>query len=162
MKKIVFALAIIAGGFGWLRVLQQRNPEVIANPVYAEVRVTADAPRGPIEMVIFSKTVDQEECQRKIHVLGGALPPEILDNCPTCKVVKSECKPELAPRYARLFDDEPSFVTYVSFARGGWTEREFRMIFWGVTAAESAQLCDALRPRAQKMRTGAVKCIHPR
>jgi hypothetical protein len=161
MKKIIIALAMIGGGFGWLHVLQKRNPEVIAKPVYGEFRVKGDTPGGDIEAVMFVKAVDQQECQEGMRVLGGPLPPELKDGCPTCRIVKAECKPELAPRYARLFDDQPSFVTYVSIARGARTEREYRMIFWGVTAAESAQLCDAFQPELQKKRKGAVKCIHP-
>lgn len=161
MKKIIFILACIGGGFGWLHVLQKQNPKVITDPVYGEVRIQGNSPGGTFEMAMFAQAADQEDCRRGVRMLEGILTPQVQDTCPTCAVTKSECKPELAPRYAKLFADEPTSVTYVSFARGDATERELRMVFWGVTAAESTRLCEALLPNFQKTHKGAVKCIYP-
>lgn len=160
-KLIIVVLIICAAVFGLRTYRNVLNPEVIVNPVYAEVRIRGDSPRGPLELVTFAKTVDQEDCLRGIHVLEGVLTPQVRESCPTCAVAKSECTPELPLRYAKLFDDEPTSVTYFSFARGARTEREFRMVVWGVTAEESDQFCNTLLPRFQKKHIGAVKCIRP-
>ena len=64
----------------------------------------------------------------------------------------------LSPRYAKLFDNEPTFVTYLSMARGDRRERETRLLYWGVSMEESDKVCDEVS-KMQSRRKGAVTCV---
>jgi hypothetical protein len=156
MKKIVVILLIVcAGYYFWQRQHQQaQGPDVIANPVYAEMRIKMAFPGREVEGVMLGKTADQADCQKHTQELERVTTTA----CPTCKVQTSECKTELASRYTKFFDNVPSTVTYLSLARGDRAEREFRVIYWGVTLAESDKLCE-IAPAFQKGRKGAVTCI---
>ncbi len=166
MKKIIIFLLIIGAGYHlWQRNRQtlddKLNPEAIANPVYAETRVKMEFPGRSAEAIMFAKTVDQADCQKLVQTMERQLESQMQSVCPACKAPTSECKAELAPRYARLFDDAPAAVTYVSMARGQRSEREHRLIYWGVSVAESDRLCDML-PGFQKGRKGTVTCVRAR
>lgn len=165
MKKIIIVILVIgAANYFWRQHKQQgqdglaQNPEVIVNPVYAEARMTMESPGRSVEGVMIAKTADQSDCQKHIQLLERQLAKQIPDVCPTCKLQSSECKAELPSRYAKLFDNVPTHVTYLSFARGDRSEREFRLIYWGVTAQESDGLCEGVS-EAQKGRKGAVTCV---
>ena len=152
MKNILIFLFIAGGAV----VLWKRHqiPEVIENPVYAEIRLNLEGNGRQLEGVIFGKTTNEADCKNNLEVFESLAPKA----CPICKIAKSECKTELAPRYTKFFDNTPSSVTYLSLARGEPAERELRMIFWGVTLEESNKLCDAV-PGLQKGWKGAVKCV---
>jgi hypothetical protein len=155
MKKIIVVLLIVgAAVFFWQRKQQAQNPDVIANRVYAEMRIKMALPGREIEGVMLGKTADQADCQKHTQELERVTTAA----CPTCKVQTSECKTELATRYTKFFDNTPTTITYLSLARGAPTEREFRVIYWGISLEESDKLC-AIAPAFQKGRKGAVTCV---
>jgi hypothetical protein len=73
--------------------------------------------------------------------------------------VSSECSSVLDSRDLKLFDNQPTFVNYVSASPGASSEREVRLVFWGVTAQEGDLMCGEL-PRLQDRWHGKVTCIH--
>ena len=160
MKIIVFVVAIGAAIFFYVRHQQSvLNPAVITNPVYAEVHMTLDARNRSFEQVLFVQTVNQADCRK----FSDATLKQLFDRETSTgdmhwKVKSSECKAELSARYAQLFDNEPTFVTYLAMARGNPKEREMRLIYWGVSAAESDKVCDGVS-QMQSQRKGAVTCI---
>jgi hypothetical protein len=161
MKKLIFlVIAIGAATYLYLRHQQSvLNPAVIANPVYAEVHMTLDARGRSFEQVLFIQTVNQADCKK----YSDATLKQLFDRESSTgdlhwKVKSSECKAELSARYAQLFDNEPTFVTYLSMPRGDPKEREMRLIYWGVSAAESDKVCDGVS-QMQSQRKGAVTCI---
>jgi hypothetical protein len=159
MKKIIMlVLVVAAASYFWQRSKQTQGPEVISNPVYAEARVKMDFPGRSVEGVMLAKTADEADCQKHIQILERQLESLAASVCPTCKLQSSQCKAELPNRLAKLFDNTPTSVTYLSLARGERSEREFRVIYWGVTADESDRLCGAVS-QFQKGRKGAVTCI---
>ncbi|WP_417069185.1 hypothetical protein [Niveibacterium terrae] len=164
MKNILVVLVILAAaGYLWKQNHQKvQAPEVLANPVYAEARVKMNVQGRDIEGVMLGKTVDQADCQKNIETLTRQIEEQSPKVCPTCKVnVTSECKADLAPRYAILFDNQPTHVAYISFAKGDPSEREYRLIYWGVTVPESERLCSGLSV-FQRGRKGPVSCVHAR
>jgi hypothetical protein len=113
-----------------------------------------------IEQVIFAKTVDQADCKKYSQNTLGQISrrDEALNPGRGWKVQSSECKTELTPRYAKLFDNEPASLTYLSIARGDRYEREVRLIYWGVTLEESDKVCDGVS-QMQIGYKGTVRCI---
>ncbi len=163
MKKIIIFLLIVAAAYYFLQRYHKAHdvdldPEVIVNPVYAEARVKFETPGRTVDGVMLMQTVDQADCQKQSHALERYLKESQASICPTCKLQPSECKTELEPRYLKLFDNKTSSVTYLSLPRGDRSERELRLIYWGVTLEESDRLCSAL-PAFQKGRKGVVTCV---
>ena len=114
------------------------------------------------EQVLFMQTVNQADCKKYSDATLKALFDRETSTGDTHWTIKSsECKVELSARYASLFDNEPTFVTYLSMARGEPREREMRLIYWGVSAAESDKVCDGVS-RMQSQRKGSVTCIRAR
>jgi hypothetical protein len=70
-----------------------------------------------------------------------------------------ECKAAISPRYAKFFDDEPSNVTYLSLNRSTSTERDVRLIFWGLTGTEGDAACDLAKQIFEKIHKGPIKCV---
>jgi hypothetical protein len=164
MKNILVVLIVLAAaGYLWKQNHQPAQAsEVRANPVYAEAHVKMNVQGRDIEGVMLGKTVDQADCQKNIETLTRHVEEESPKFCPSCTVhVTSECKADLAPRYAILFDNLPTHVAYIRFAQGDPSEREYRMIYWGLTVQESEKLCGA-SARLQQGRKGTVSCVHAR
>ncbi|WP_341676195.1 hypothetical protein [Niveibacterium sp. SC-1] len=161
MKNIVIILAvIIAFGVAWQqRPRDKAAPAVASNPVYAETRVTMDAGSTTIEGVMLGQALDDADCRKQLRVIEAEMSATSERVCPTCKITTSTCKTDLVPRYAKLFDNEPTHLSYISLARGTPDEREYRMIYWGLTVQQSEQLCSIV-PHLQKKRAGTVRCVH--
>lgn len=169
MKRFVIFL-IILGVLGYFGKKHQqdagggqddtRNPADIKNPVYAEIRFKADLDDRTIHMVVYGKGFDDADC----HKMIGDLPETMLehkrpDGTSIWALESSQCESTLESRSARLFDNKPTFVSYVSASPGAPKEREVRMIFWGVTAQESELVCGEVPHMHQKW-AGAIKCVH--
>lgn len=161
MKKIILVLFVIGIGFGIYHHRRQNtlNPEVIANPTFAEIRMSLDARGRSFEQVLFAKTANPADCKRYSQfIVDGLQKKQANDASPPWVLKSMDCKPELESRHARLFDNQPSFVTYLSMARGHRTERETRLIYWGVSPQEADRVCDMVA-KIQSGRMGGVTCI---
>jgi hypothetical protein len=112
------------------------------------------------EQVFFAKTVNDADCKKYSTALVEDMQKAQASVTAIQWALKSsECKSELPPRHARLFDNAQSFVTYISLARGSRLERETRVIYWGVSPEESDRICAGV-PMMQKGRKGVVTCVH--
>ena len=162
LKKLgVFVLVVVAVFFFLRDRANQAPPEVITDPVYAELRVRASASGASFDQTILVKTIDQVDCKGIRESLEKVYGPDAAKAGQQWQVQSSECKTELAPRNARLFEDEPASLTYLSMARGNRLERESRIITWGISVEQSNMLCDALAKSEISRRKGAVTCIRP-
>lgn len=167
-----FALIVIALGmagfiFHWqktqteqMRIAndEKKNPEVIVNPVYAEIHMDMDVKDRSIEQVLLIKTVDEEDCQR----FSKNLAQKIIEHQEPglkWKIERSICSSSLMPRYANLFENKPTDVTYLSVARGDRQEREMRLIYWGVSTEESNHVCSDEVSKFERLWKGQVSCI---
>lgn len=129
-----------------------------AEPAYAEIRIERDVSGRQIEMAYFVRMDGESDCETQAVKIRDRM----LRNCDSCVPKTLQCKAELAPRYALLFDNVASSTTYISLARGGPAEREGRLVFWGISVAEADMVCDSLVGQLQKGQTGRVQCIRAR
>lgn len=161
MKEfLVLAAVVIALYSGYDRFVKPAETKnesyaEIANPTYAEMRMQVDTSGRKIDMVLFAKMENESECRERADDMWK----KTFESCTGCTFQLAACKEALASRYERLFDNTPISVTYLSLARGAQTERDGRLIFWGVTVAESDQLCNILQPLYQERHKGAVTCV---
>lgn len=161
MKKLLLLIIVLAGAAYWYqgKRLAQLNPEVIANPTYAEIHMTLDARGRTFEQVLFAETVDAADCKKySADTLQKLAQRQAGDSAGQWVLKSSECKTELLPRHAALFENKPGFITYMRMARGDRTERETRLIYWGVSLEESNKVCNGVS-QMQNGRKGAVTCI---
>jgi len=158
---IVLVLAFVWKGVGRLGGKDDvLDPEVITNPVYLEMRVNVENADRTLEVVVLIQAANDAECQKyspkALKMMGMEIEKA---NSPAVKLKSVACKAELSPSHARLFDNEPGLLTYVSAARGDRSGREIRWIMWGMSAEESEMVC-GLVPQLQKNLRGKVTCIH--
>jgi hypothetical protein len=163
MKFLILLVLAVAGGSyvyskGKEKQQDALNPEVITNPVYAEIRLSLSAGGRDLEMVLLAKTTGEAECSSASTGVG-LIKRQV--EASHWKIKSTECKAELAPRYAGMFEGRPTHLTYLSIARGARTEREIRMVNWGLSAGESDKLCDdmvAVMQRTTALK-GPVTCV---
>jgi hypothetical protein len=154
MKKLfVFAVAGVLGFFVYQHLL---GPAEIVNPVFAEIRVKIDVSGREIEAAIFGKMANDADCRQRAERVRDNLDA----NCKNCASKSIECKASLAPRYAKFFDDTPSSATYLSVTRSSRSERDVRLILWGLTGAEGDAVCDQMKLVFAKIHSGPMKCVH--
>ncbi len=163
MKKfIILILILAAGGYFY----QHRKPAAestsfspIEKPFYTEARVKMNIQGHELEALLISEAADELDCMKQRDAAEKYMKQAMASLCHNnCALEHVVCKPELEVRYAKLFNNEPTFLTYMRLARGTKDEREMRIIYWGLTVAQSDTICDAV-PQFQKGRKGTVSCI---
>jgi hypothetical protein len=139
---------------------QAGDPRAMPNPVYAEIRFRAEFHDRTFNAVELIKTFDQADCRRgSADAVDMIINQHDPDSQLTWELASSECTSSLEARNLRLFDNKSTFVNYLSAAAGDSTERELRLVIWGVTAAEGDLICGEI-PRLQEKWKGTVTCIH--
>ena len=165
MKQFIIFLVVVASLYAiyssdawrigpWASGPTARDPSTITNPVYAEVRFGAQIHDRSFTMVALAKTFDQNDCKRMTDDLVGRMQ----SGQEVWQLISSDCKSMLDTRSARLFDNKPTFVNYVSASPGSSSEREERLLFWGVTAQEGELVCNE-KTRLQNNWKGTVTCV---
>lgn len=160
---LVFLLVVGALYFVWksdlLGLGLNRNPSAIANPVYGVIRLRAEFQDRTINAVELAKTFDQADCARNTKdAVDRMTRQQNQGSALMWQLVSSECKSVLDSPDLKLFDNKPSFTNYLSAAPGDSSERELRLIFWGVTAQEGDSICAEI-PRLKDRWHGTVTCI---
>ena len=163
LKKIVILVCIyVAVSVAWNSFKNANSRPVeplhIDNPVFAEIRLAVESEGRSIDAVMLAKTVDAADCQRYSAILTKGVDAAPSGDGPMWKRVSAECKSSLTARNQRLFNNEPTFVSYLSISPRDASEREVRMIYWGVTAEESDRLCNGAAS-LEEMWRGPVKCV---
>jgi hypothetical protein len=130
-------------------------PKEITNPVYLDTRLEMSVQGRQFEFALFGKMANEDECRNRADVSWG----KMLEGCAACVKTTSSCQASLEPRYLRLFDDAPINTTYLSLTRGKPTERDGRIVFWGVTAEEGSIVCDIVKKEFTKNYSGAASCV---
>ena len=170
MKNILLILFVL-GSIGYLATTQRWEPNAtgtgtgagrsgpdFSDPVYAVVRFQAEIHDRSFQAMALAKAADDADCK---HVAEHLV--ETMGNDPKSAVQwslqSSECTKNLEPRNLKLFSNRPINVSYVSAARGSSSERELRIVFWGVTVDESDRICETIHS-VQRNWQGAVTCVH--
>ena len=154
--KTLFVVIVVAA-LGWYFWHKQVSgpPQTFENPVYGEIRATANIEGREIEMAIFVRTGSKLDCETR----AAASWARSLDNCPSCKFEPVKCQEQLAPRYARLFDDVPIPSTYLSASAGNAIERDGRLVVYGLTDREGEVVCEQIRSVLLKEYKGTAHCV---
>jgi hypothetical protein len=139
---------------------QGGDARAISDPVYAVIRFRAEFHDRTFNAVELIKTFDQADCQRgSAEAVDRIINRQDPNSQLTWELASSDCTSSLEARNLRLFDNKSTFVNYLSAAPGNSTERELRLVIWGVTAAEGDLICGEI-PRVQERWKGTVTCIH--
>jgi hypothetical protein len=158
MKLIVIVVVLAVIGFVVKGRLDKVNPKVIEHPVYAEIRVDAKEGIRELNIALFAKAVDLDDCNLRSEKTWS----KVLSGCPTCVLSPVKCTNELPPRYARLFDNVAIPSTYLALTRGSRFERDGRMVVYGLTREEGLAVCEQMRSSVSKeVYSGTLECIAP-
>lgn len=160
MKKLLVIIAIgLIAYMGYQK--YQRGPFNASGSsersVYGEMRVSTVIEGRELEMALFVRIPDKDECQARARQQWE----DVLKDCPGCTLKPIKCSDSLSPRYARLFDDVPIPSYYLSLTHGMPTERDGRLVVYGLTDREGAILCDQMRTVILKKYHGTGTCIAP-
>ncbi len=151
---VVIVLGVI-GWFAYQKYAGGGGSPVIEDPVFGEIRVTQQIQSREIEMALFVRASSDNDCHtRAQESWKGAL-----SACPTCVFQPVKCQKELPARYARLFDDVPIPSTYLSATAAKKTERDGRLVIYGLTDAEGVQLCELVRSQIGERYAGTTHCV---
>ena len=160
--KVIIILAIVgaAAYFGYQHLVRDplAAPDVIENPVYADIRLDMRVARRDLQIALFGKMASQSDCEQRSRLAWGKL----IEGCKECVQRTSTCKAQLEPRYQRLFDDVPIPSTYITLNRGSEYERDGRMVIFGLTADEGDMICEQTVARFQSSYTGKMSCVKAR
>jgi hypothetical protein len=156
MKSLIVLLVLGAlGYFAWQKYVGG-PPTVIENPVYGEIRATANIEGREIEMAMFARTKSETDCKARAWISWKSA----LEACPGCKMEhQATCKSELPRRYAKLFDDVPISSTYLSLTAGVAGERDGRLVVYGLTDQEGELICEQMREMVRQNYRGDVHCV---
>jgi hypothetical protein len=156
MKKWIVLLLLIGGGY---YAYQQRqdptNPETIAAPVFAEIRVGIEIPSRSLDMVMFGAMANEEDCRTRTQIVWE----KVISGCAQCSFQVNDCKNQLPARYAKLFSNTQIASTYLSMTRGSKYERDARLVIYGLTAQEGNAVCEQMKQQFATRYTGKLECI---
>jgi hypothetical protein len=157
VKGLIIVILLAAAGYFVYQKYVGGPPQVIEDPVFGEMRMTAAFGNREIEAAIFVRATGDLDCKGR----GVVSWQETFEACPTCKLQSPKCHDDLPPRYAKLFDDVPIPSAYLSASAGNAAERDGRMVVYGLTDAEGVMLCEQIKSEISKKYNGKLKCIAP-
>lgn len=161
MKAFLIVILIGAAiyfGYQHLNNDELAAPDVIDNPVYADVRVDARVGGRDLQLVLFGKMASQEDCELRSALVWT----KFLSGCKECIKRTSVCKAQLEPRYQRLFDNVAIPSAYVSATRGSKYERDGRIVIFGLTADEGDAICEQTIANFKSSYAGTIECVKAR
>ena len=155
--KNLFVLVLIGavGWFAWREYAHGGGPLTITDPVYGEMRATITEQNREIEMAMFVRMESESVCRSHAREVAQ----NILRDCPTCSLQPAKCQASLPSRYARLFSDVAIASPYLSLTAGRSTERDGRLVVYGLTDKEGVDLCELLRVKIKERYLGETHCV---
>lgn len=158
MKNLFVLVVIVAvGWFAWQKFSGGGAPLVIKNPIFGEMRASVTMQNREIEMAMFVRMENEFVCQSRAREVAQ----DVLKDCPTCSLQPVKCQASLPPRYSRLFNDAPIASPYLSLTSGDVTERDGRLVVYGLTDHEGVTLCEQLRSKIKEHYRGEAHCVPP-
>ena len=161
MKALIVLIVLGAAAYFGYQHFQQDGdvaPGEFENPVYADVRLDMHIQGRDLQFALFGKMAGQADCDQRAERFWG----KVIDACTECVKQTTVCKTELEPRYQRLFENTSIHSTYLSFTRGSDTERDGRMVIFGLTADEGDAVCEQTRSRFKANYSGTIECVRAR
>ncbi|HEY9035210.1 MAG TPA: hypothetical protein VIM96_00695 [Pseudomonadales bacterium] len=157
MRNVIVLLMVLAAAWWVVMGPGSSNPDVIEDPVYLEHRVDFRVGSDIINMVLFVKAVDDEDCNERARRSWE----KSLSGCENCILRTYECKDAIPGFYWKTFEHLPLDITYLSAERGNRYERSGRIVFWGLNQADSDRVCDFMTKNVKKTYSGTLTCIRP-
>ncbi|MDX5333197.1 MAG: hypothetical protein LPK58_04035 [Gammaproteobacteria bacterium] len=163
MYKLI-VIALLAGGLYYshenghldgLGNFMSADSGEIRNPVYARLSVDIRAEGREIEGIAFGKMRSQAECEQRTQQEMR----DMIRQCPQCEMSEATCTDSLAKRELAYFAQRPTHLTYLYGRPGSRDEREFAMIFWGLTVEEARMLCTMVEQGLSREYSGELSCI---
>jgi hypothetical protein len=155
LKKLLLFALLVGGAVAFYRSYQGGAPRNFEHPVYGEIRVNATIEGRDIEMALFVRSADEDDCKERAHRSWE----KTLAACPGCTLQPTKCQAQLPARYSRLFDDVPIPSTYLSASAGVAAERDGRLVVYGLTDREGAAMCETMRSVVLASYKGTARCI---
>ena len=93
------------------------------------------------------------------HQVAPLVWGNVISACAQCSSQVKDCRTELPARYAKLFSNVPIASTYLSLTRGSKTERDGRMVIYGLTTQEGNLLCEQMKQQFSTRYTGKLECV---
>ncbi len=157
MKGLIVVVLLAAAGYFAYQKYIGGPPQVIEDPVYGEIRMTANVGNREIEAALFVRASGDLDCKGR----GLVSWQESFEGCPSCRLQEPKCHEDLPPRYAKLFDDVPIPSAYLSATAGTAAERDGRMVVYGLTDAEGIVVCEQMKAVLGRKYEGLLACIAP-
>lgn len=161
MNKLV-VIALLAGGlyFGYQNnvfdaILNFGDDGAIEDPVFARMSVELRAEGREVEGIVIGKMRSQQDCEDRLDVELR----DLFAQCPNCEVGSVACADDIASRELSYFDQTPTHLTYLHGAPGNPDEREFAMIYWGLTVQEARLMCSIMENMMSREYAGTLSCI---
>lgn len=152
--KVIIAL-ILLSGLGYYYYINNTNPAEINDPTFAQARIEFTVQNRDLTMVLMGKMANTTDCEKR----GQRFWKRVLEKCESCDFIDYQCKQELPARYQKLFENKPTYATYIVAERGDRTERDARMIVWGLSKMESNVFCQYMSKNMKTTYKGKVSCV---
>jgi hypothetical protein len=150
MKKLIVLVVLgLAAFWGW----DYYSERSTADPVYVELRVKHA--RSGIELVGVGRMNSPRDCERRAATIWR----RVLVSDDKTDQVTVACMNDIAPRFDKMFANQPSHATYIALDRGSRGERDARLIIYGAPASEVGKVCPSLIERLKRNYQGQVQCI---
>lgn len=158
MKYLLFVIVLVIAVLGYS--IHTTNNESStasqeAEQVFAEIRIELSTQGRQLQFVLFAQATGEADCRTRTERVWH----KVFSSCPECRITTISCVTQISPRYETLWRDEPTYIKYLRFTRGSSGERNGRMITWGVSLEESAELCKLLIPKFKKTYEGKIDCL---
>ena len=163
MRKLVvwvlFACLIKLGAdFMANRKAARGDTEAVKQPVYAELNIRVIVDGQSLEEFMFVEAKDMADCDRTREQLERDFAKRVASRLPP-SIRSSRCLTELTQDQGDLFANRPTNVTYLSVGPGRASEREMRVIAWGLTPEQSTQICELILREEWAQRRGSARCV---
>jgi hypothetical protein len=148
--KIFIVLALMGFSVYWISaendsfvkasILDRFYGDKAEDSKYLEGRLNMSEDGISLDVVMLVRLRAWDDC--------GEISKKIIDSkigkCPGCTFEIKECTGKLSKRYAKLFDNKPAQTSYLSYDAADATERDMRMLTWGLNREQARMACSML------------------
>ncbi len=167
VMKVLVILAMIGFGIYWVAaddgsfvkasVLDRVYGDKAEDTRYVEGRLHVSAGGRDVDMIAFIRLRAWDDCEEASSKMMDA----VTGDCPECTFEVKDCRNELSSRYARLFEKKPARLPYLSYDAADATERDIRLITWGLNQQEASLACAMMVESLQEIAKNQPVCVAP-
>jgi hypothetical protein len=152
--KIFLAIVFLLGlGFYIFRYHMPIETE-ITDPHYFETRIKFEQKGHEIEMVAITMMHSYEDCKTNRKIAWTDSFEKVGE-----VTASTGCRMDLPQKYKKLFDNQRTSASYLAFDKGQASERDIRVLIYGVPASHVYQACQEIISHAKGDYKGDVYCV---